>query len=108
GGGGAPAGSRGGRMQVAEKPQAPLARRNVLVDVEEVVGVVAPLELLEAGVLSGAVRLADTVLTLVAEEVDVDACLVRLQGVPEIPHPLPLFVEAVGALGAGADVVGEG
>src|SRR5206468_6233511 len=49
-----------------------LARRDVLVQPEEVVGVVAPLERLEAVVLLGAVRLADPLLALIHQEVDVD------------------------------------
>src|SRR5206468_3906892 len=81
--------------------------RTVLVDPEEVLWVIAPLQLLQTSVLLGAVRLTDAILALVAEEVHIDARLVRLERRPEVPHPLPLLVEAVGGLGAGADVVRE-
>src|SRR6266496_6649494 len=84
-----------------------LGRRDVLIDPEEVVRVVAPLQLLQTSVLLGAVRVTDPTLALVAEEVHVDARLVGLERRPEVPHPLPLLVEAVGGLGAGADVVRE-
>src|SRR5207249_3229197 len=82
-------------------------RRDVLVDPEEVLRVVAALQLLQARVLLGAVGLAHAGLALVAEEVDVDAGLVRLERRPERPHPVALLLEAVRALGARADVVGE-
>src|SRR5256885_2875412 len=37
----------------------------------------------------------------------ISGLLVGLERRPEVPHPLPLLVEAVGGLGAGADVVRE-
>src|SRR2546430_21682 len=100
----------GTNESIAGKPQGArcgLGRRNVLVDPEEVLGVIAPLELLQTSVFLGAVRLTDAILALVAEEVHVDARLVGLERRPKVPHPLPLLVEAVGGLGAGADVVRE-
>src|SRR6476659_6280098 len=102
--------SAAGRMPSApfEKiPSADLAGGNVLIDPKEVVRVVAPLQLPETRVLLGAVGLADAILPLVAEEVHVDALLVRFERRPEVPHPLPLLAEAVGGLGTGADVVRE-
>src|SRR5581483_11167380 len=84
-----------------------LGRRDVLVDPEDVARVVAALQRLQATVLLGAVGLADALLALVAEEIHVDARLVRLERGPEGTHPVPLALEPVGVLGAGADVVGE-
>src|SRR5204863_2635725 len=80
---------------------------DVLVDPEEVVRVVAALQLLQARVLLRAVRLPHAVLALVAEEVHVDAHVVRLERRPEGAYPVALVLEAVRALGAGADVERE-
>jgi hypothetical protein len=51
----------------------------VLVEAEEVVGVIAALERLEPVVLLGPVGLADPLLTLLHQEVHVDARVVGLQ-----------------------------
>ena len=67
----------------------------VLVEAEEVVGVVAALERLEPVVLPCPVGLANTLLSLLHEEVHVDARVVGLQRRPEVPGPLPLLVEAL-------------
>src|SRR6266516_6656926 len=50
-----------------------LVRRDVLIESEEVLRVVAALQSLESAVLLCAVSLADAILTLVHEEVHVDA-----------------------------------
>ena len=65
------------------------------------------LQRLQPRVLLRPVGLADAIRALVAEEVDVDALVPRLERRPEVAHPLALLLEALGALGAGADVVGE-
>src|SRR5215212_11048956 len=77
---------------------------DVLVEAEEVVRVVAALERLEPVVLLGPVGLADSLLTLLHQEVYVDARVVGLQRRPEVPGPLPLIVEALCRLGDAADV----
>src|SRR3712207_5118310 len=60
----------------------------VLVEAEEVAGVVAALERLEPIVLLSPVGLADTLLTFLHEEVHVDARVVGLQRGPEVSGPL--------------------
>src|SRR2546426_8099380 len=84
-----------------------LARRDVLVDPEEVVRVVLLLQRLQPVVLLRPVGLPNSLRSLVAEEVHVHAFVPGLQGRPEAPHPLALLVEALARLGRGADVVGE-
>src|SRR5215204_7307494 len=76
----------------------------VLVEAEDVVGVVATLERLEPVVLLCPVGLADPLLTLLHQEVHVDAGVVGLKARPEGPNPLPLFVEALFGLGNACDV----
>src|SRR5215207_10336016 len=77
----------------------------VLVEAEDVVGVVAALERLEPVVLLCPIGLADTLLSLLHEEVHVDARVVGLQRRPEVPDPLPLLLKALGPLGRAGDVV---
>src|SRR3712207_380833 len=77
----------------------------VLVAAEEVVRIVAALERLEAVVLLGPVGLADPLLTLLHEEVHVDAGVVGLERRPEVSCPLPLFFEALFGLGDASYVV---
>src|SRR5215212_4728613 len=76
----------------------------VLVEAEEVVRVVAVLQRLEPLILLSPVGLADPLLTLLHEEVHVDARVVGLKGRPEVPDPLPLLVEALRRLGGACDV----
>src|SRR5215204_2750961 len=76
----------------------------VLVEAEEVLGVIATLERLEPVVLLGPVGLADPLLTLLHEEVHVDARVVGLQCRPEVSGPLPLFFEALFGFGDACDV----
>ena len=79
------------RRTLAELPRPPaLARRDVLVDPEEVVRVVLLLQRLAAGRTSPARRPANPLRTLVTEEVHVHALVPRLQRRPEAPHPLAL------------------
>src|SRR5215210_539203 len=100
---------RATRPTDAESALAPtLGRRDVLVQAEHVVRVVLPLQLLEAGVLRVTVRGAHALVAFLAEEVDVHGGLPRLEGRPEVTHPLPLALEALRGRGGGADVVGEG
>src|SRR5438552_1214046 len=75
-----------------------LVRRDVLIESEEVLRVVAALQSLESAVLLCAVSLADAILTLVHEEVHVDARMPGLEGRPEAAHPLTLLLEALRAL----------
>src|SRR5207249_2975133 len=86
-----------------------LVRGDVLVDPEEVVRIPLPLQRLQPVVLVGTVGGADPLLALfgVREEVDVHGRVPLLERRPEVTHPLPLLVEALCVLGAGADVVGE-
>src|SRR5215210_9023480 len=77
---------------------------DVLVKAEEVVGVIATLERLEPVILLGPVGLADPLLTLLHQEVHIDARVVGLKGRPEVPGPLSLFVEALFGLGDACDV----
>src|SRR5215212_3366405 len=77
----------------------------VLVEAEEVVGVIATLERLEPVVLLGPVGPADALLTLLHQEVHVDARVVGLQRRPEVPDPLPHLGEAHGPIGRTGDVV---
>src|SRR5215207_10127476 len=81
--------------QCPSPPPSMLARRDVLVEAEDVLGVVAALKHLEPVVLLQSVGLADPLLPLVHEEVHVHAGVVRLEGRPEPAHPLPLLVEAL-------------
>src|SRR6185295_7986121 len=81
-------------------------RRDVLVQAEEVVGVVLSLQRLEAVVLRRAIGLPDPLLPLLPEEVHVDARVEGLERRPQIPNPLALGVEAIFRLGAGGDVEG--
>src|SRR5215210_6338014 len=76
----------------------------VLVEAEEVVGVVATLERLEPVILLCPVGLADPLLTLLHQEVYIDARVVGLKGRPEVSGPLPLLVEALRRLGDTPDV----
>src|SRR2546422_10687677 len=81
-----------------------LAWRDVLVEAEEVVGVVLALQGLQAVILLGPVGLADALLALVHQEVDVNARVVGLECRPEVPDPLPLRVEAFRCRSGGRDV----
>src|SRR5713101_4079329 len=81
-----------------------LVRRDVLVHPEEVVRVVLPLQSLQAVVPFRSVRLPDPLLAFVHQEVDVDARVVGLQGGPQTPGPLTLFVEARLRCGGRVDV----
>ena len=97
-------------MAVAPGPEGRecgLVGRDVLVEPEEVVRIVLPLQRLELRVLLRPVRLPNALGTLVAQEVHVDPLVPRTEGVPEAAYPLPFFLEARTVLGAGADVVGE-
>src|SRR5215211_2830168 len=76
----------------------------VLVKAEEVVGVVAVLQRLEPVVLLGPVGLADPLLTLLHQEIHIDARVVWLKGRPEVSGPLPLLVEALCRVGDASDV----
>src|SRR5215204_3439328 len=76
----------------------------VLIEAEEVVGVVATLQRLEPVVLLGPVGLADPLLALLHKEVYIETSVVGLKSCPEVPNPLPLFVEALCLLGDAADV----
>src|SRR5215203_2786485 len=76
----------------------------VLVEAEEVVGVIATLQRLEPVVLLGPVGLADPLLTLLHEEVHIDARVVGLKRRPKVSCPLPLFFEALFGLGDASDV----
>src|SRR5215204_7205287 len=76
----------------------------VLVEAEEFVGVVAVLQRLEPVVLLGPVGLADPLLTLLHEEVYIDACVVGLECRPEVSDPLPFLVEALTRRGNSGDV----
>src|SRR5918995_3908294 len=77
---------------------------DVLVEAEEVVGVIATLQRLEPVVLLGPVGLADPLLTLLHQEVYIDARVVGLKGRPEVSGPLPLLAEALCRLGDASDV----
>src|SRR5215212_449336 len=77
---------------------------DVLVEAEEVVGIIATLQRLEPVVLLGPVGLANPLLTLLHQEVYIDTCVVGLKGRPEVPNPLSLFVEALCRLGDAGDV----
>src|SRR5829696_2169577 len=77
---------------------------DVLVEAEEVVGIIATLQRLEPVVLLGPVGLADPLLTLLHQEVYIDARVVGLKGRPEVSGPLPLLVEALCRLGDACDV----
>src|SRR5215216_6150788 len=68
---------------------------DVLVEAEEVVGVIATLERLEPVILLGPVGLADPLLTLLHQEADSVTCVVRGKGRPEVPIPLPHVGEAL-------------
>src|SRR4030095_2328250 len=81
-----------------------LQGRDVLVQPEEVVGVVLLLERLEALVLCRSVCLPDPLMALVHEEVHVHTGVIWLKGRPESMYPCPLFFEALGARGVSADV----
>src|SRR4029453_5584737 len=81
-----------------------LGGRDVLVQPEEVRGVVFLLEPLEALGLFRSICLPDPLLALVHEEVHVHARVLRVKGRPESPDPCPLFFEALGAGGVSADV----
>src|SRR5215203_3043701 len=76
----------------------------VLVEAEEVLGVIATLERLEPVILLGPVGLADPLLTLLHQEVYIDARVVGLKCRPEVSGPLPLFFEALFGLGDACDV----
>jgi hypothetical protein len=67
--------------------RSPLRRRDVLVEAEEVVRVVAALQLAEAGPGGAGIGRADRRLVLVAEEADVAACAVLAEGVGEAGDP---------------------
>src|SRR4029453_1077448 len=82
----------------------PLGGRDVLVQPEEVVRVVAALERLQLVVLRRAVRIADPLLALFHQEVDVHARVVRPARGAERPRPLALLVEALWAGGRTRDV----
>src|SRR5436190_15758953 len=82
-------------------------RRDVLVDAEEVLGVVLPLQRLQAVVLLRAVGLPHSVLALVHQEVDVHGREMWLERGPEVAHPLAFLVESLGRRRARADVVRE-
>src|SRR5215210_5606722 len=84
-----------------------LGGRDVLIEAEKVVGIPSLLEDLQPPVLHRPVGLADPLGSLLAQEVDVDALVPRLQRGPEATHPLPLSIEARLGLGAAADVEGE-
>src|SRR4029453_8282821 len=86
---------------------ATLRRRDVLVDAEEVVGVILPFQRLQAVVLLRTVRLPHPVFALFHEEVEGHAREVRLERGPEVAHPLALLVEAFRRRRRRADVVGE-
>src|SRR5215204_6836662 len=77
---------------------------DVLVEAKEVVGVIATVQRLEPVVLLGSVGLADPLLAFLHEEIHVDARVVGLEGRPEVPNPLPLFVEALCRLGDAGNV----
>src|SRR5262245_10405508 len=81
-----------------------LGGRDVLVQPEAVVGVVFLLERPEALVFCRSICLANPLVTLVHEEVHVDAGVIRLKGGPESMDPCSLFFEAFGARGVSADV----
>src|SRR5205807_4691105 len=72
-------------------------RRDVLVDAEEVVGIVVALERGQPFVLGGAIGLADAFVALVTEEVDIYPAGVRLQrrGVAASPCDVRLIVAGV-------------
>src|SRR5215210_8197384 len=76
----------------------------VLIEAEEVVGVIATLQRLESIVLLGPVGLADPLLTLLHEKVHIDACVVGLECRPEVSDPLPFLVEALTRRGNSGDV----
>src|SRR5205823_11544300 len=95
------------RVPLATRRLAGLARRDVLVDAEDVLRIDLPLQRLQPVVLLGAVGLAHAVLALVHEEVDVHGGEVRLERRPEAPHPLALLVEALRRRRRAADVVRE-
>src|SRR5215210_9167280 len=76
----------------------------VLVEAEEVLGVIATLERLEPVILLGPVGSADPLLTLLHQEVYIDARVVGLKGRPEVLNPLPLLLEALRRLGNACDV----
>src|SRR5207302_7385629 len=80
------------------------AGRYVLVQAEEVVGVVALLERLQPVVAGRPIGLADALLALVHEEVHVHARVVGLQRGPEPPGPLALLVEPLRRGGRGVHV----
>src|SRR5436309_3499161 len=72
------------------------ARRDVLVDPEEIAGVVLTLQSLQPVVLVRSVRLPNAIHAFVHEEVDIDAGVIRAQGRPEVSRPLPFFIEPGG------------
>src|SRR5205807_1717343 len=82
------------------------AGRDVLVQPEEVVGIVVSLQGLQPVVPRGSVRLPDAVLALIHQEVHVHARVVRLERRPEAPGPLAFLVESVGGLRRRVDVDG--
>src|SRR5262249_37770549 len=81
---------------------------DVLVEPKEVVGVVTALEGLQPLVLRRSVSASDTVVTLVHQEVDIHAGVVRGERLPEPSDPLALLVETLTVVAGGdaVDVVG--
>ena len=98
---------RGSFARSDDSRYAGLGGRDVLIEAEKVVRIPSLLEDLQPLVLRRSVGLADPVGSLIAQKVDVDAPVPRLQRGPEAPHPLPLDIEARLGLGAAADVVRE-
>src|SRR5215210_4787554 len=82
-------------------------RPDVLVQPEDVVRVVAPLQRLEAVVLLRPVGLPDALLALLHQEVDVDRRVVGRERRPEAPRPFGGLVEAVPPLRDRRDVERE-
>src|SRR4051812_26312255 len=97
--------AKGGTTRCHPTPRrAPLTRGAVLVEPEEVVGVVLLLETLQPRKLLGTIGLADAILALLHEEVHIYARVVGRERVPVAARPLALLVEAVGRLAVAVDV----
>src|SRR5215475_3035267 len=62
-------------------------REDILIEPEQIVGIVSRFELSESGIRRRRIRLGDAVTTFVAELVDVDAVRVRRDAIPEPIRP---------------------
>src|SRR5919106_3257735 len=81
-------------------------RWDVLVQAEEVVRVILPLQGLQPIVFLSSVSLANSLLSLLHEEVHVDALMVRPECRPQASGPFTFLVEALTRRGRGVDVNG--